>query len=207
MKLNTIKKNMCALFMTMTVAATGYAAEEPLDELLDAVRLKNPLEINRILDERPEIINSRKACHDNQTQSPLEVALNDLSLRGVLFDFKGGKGNFTDCYIAELLIQRGADVNQENPVQGSLLCIAVSENSLDVARLLLANGADMDSTDRWGTKAYDLAKTPEMRVLFKKEELWRKRIDAVWMASDYAPPNVLNHVSEDVARWIISMLR
>ena len=39
---------------------------------------------------------------------------------------------------------------------------------------------------------------------FTKHVTWYKRLLPLWMSSDYAPPNLLNLIPEDVSRYIIS---
>jgi hypothetical protein len=70
----------------------------------------------------------------------------------------------------------------------------------------LING-QFDISSGYLKRAFDCAQNEETKRVIKSEALWRKRVPAVWMASDFASPNVLNQVPEDVARWIISMLR
>ena len=153
--------------MTMTVAATGYAA-------------------------------------DNAPDARGFISLDRA--RGTYRLYDGCiSGNLAE---AELAIMDGADVNNQGPTTGyTLLHYVSSRGQLDMCQLLITRGADLTLRTATGETALDLARTPEMRALLKKEELWMKQILPLWMASDDAPSNLLRSIPQDAARTIISMLR
>lgn len=106
--------------------------------------------------------------------------------------------------VIELLLEHGADIDKQNQDGQTPLHIATETEYVCNVEYLLAKGANMTLTDSNGRKAYDLATTPEMKALFQKEKPLRERRLALWMGSDYAPPNLFRKIPPDVARWIIS---
>jgi len=74
----------------------------------------------------------------------------NTALMGVCF-----KG-FTD--IAQLLIEKGANINESNSMGSTCLIYAVTFKHFEIAKLLLANGADTSIKDGRGNTALDHAK-------------------------------------------------
>jgi ankyrin repeat protein len=256
MNVNNIKKNMCALFLAMSVSATAYAADAP--ELSDQsiIEAQNRLSIacqNGHMEDvisaigAGAVVNARDYCgwtplhftsccgHLSECQYLIEqgadVNATDNAGRTPL--------HFTSCYghlpICEYLIANGADVYAKDddgytPLHdasryGHLgvceyligrgvtvdvrdhdawtpLIYASCYGHLPICEYLIANGADVNVQDNDGRTAYNLATEPEIKTLFEQEKRWQKRRIALWMASDYAPPNLLKSIPEDVARYI-----
>jgi hypothetical protein len=213
----------------MTVAATGFAAESRADQFMSAVLRNDFTSMTAVLRQNPEVIDkhvsvafsSREwAVSRRSVAYPLQAAIlcADISVVRFLLD-SGADVNLLSAYeqsplheaykrpeIAALLLDRGARINHQNRFGWTALHSAAENGFLDTARLFVQREADLELRTSKGETALDLAKTPKMKELLTKEKFWRKRIDAVWMASDYASPNLLKSVPEDVARYIIGYI-
>jgi len=75
--------------------------------------------------------------------------------------------------IAKFLIDRGADVNAKANGGRTPLHEAVLNNATEVAKLLLDKGADVEAKNVYGNTPLDLARSDEMKDLFKK---YKKRL-------------------------------
>jgi ankyrin repeat protein len=84
------------------------------------------------------------------------------------------------------------------------LHLASRYGHLPICRYLIENGADLKLADSKFRTALSLAATDDIKTIFKNEELWWNRILALWLASEHAPPNLLQRMPGDVARYIIS---
>ena len=67
--------------------------------------------------------------------------------------------------IAELLIQRGADVNMLDERGKTPLMFAVQNNAYECARLLVLNGANVNHSDDKGNKALKIAEKEMKKVI------------------------------------------
>ena len=75
--------------------------------------------------------------------------------------------------LTKLLIDNGADVNAKNNSGNTpLMLIATqyttSQNKIGIAKLLIERGADIYIKDNSGKAVFDIAKTEEMKAVFKK---------------------------------------
>ena len=80
-----------------------------------------------------------------------------------------------------------------------LFCNACVTHDIKLARLFVSThptlfGIEFDALEGKITSFFDHS---------QKERLWHLRRQSVWMASDEAPPNLLQQIPEDVSRWII----
>lgn len=73
-------------------------------------------------------------------------------------------GRFANALLA------GADLNRDNAQGVSPLTRAVQRHRIDMARQLLAAGADANHEDRWGRRADQFAGSAEMRLLIQAHQ-------------------------------------
>jgi hypothetical protein len=221
MNLNNIKKNMCALFVAMTAAATSYAAQDPhmpwyISDMSAGTR---PIYAAALTNNTESAANILAATPE---MARVSVNLDDVDPFWTPLCEAARSGS---TQVAELLIQNGADARD-----GRALFMAAENGHLDTLQLLLGLESDMDKgylliggareghvhvveflingqfdiSSDYLKRAFNCAENEETKRVIKSEALRRKRGPAVWMASNFASPNVLNHVPEDVARWITS---
>ena len=60
--------------------------------------------------------------------------------------------------IAEILIEKGANVNERSATYATCLIYAATLNRQEIAKLLIAHGADIELKDARGNSALDYAK-------------------------------------------------
>ena len=81
---------------------------------------------------------------------PAKDASGNTALMGVCF-----KG-YTN--LAQKLIEKGANVNERNPMGATCLIYAVTLNREEIAKLLVAHGAAIEPKDARGNSALDHAR-------------------------------------------------
>jgi ankyrin repeat protein len=226
MNVNTIKNNISALFVAMTVAATGCCAQDTITD--------TPAPKARAMSNQERLFNACTSGNLDEARSAIESGAKVNPRRGSsLLLHAACKARSVE--VCQLLITHGVDVHAKTAFGVQALHAACEAGSAEVCQLLITHGADVDARDSFESTplhysikhqevirvliqnkanctlrnsghvtAYDQA-SPEMKDIIKKEIFWRERGLSVWMASDYAPPNLLKSIPEDVARYITSM--
>lgn len=79
--------------------------------------------------------------------------------------------------IVNLLLDYGADINQQDAERETPLHHAVRGNSIDVTKLLMLRGADYKLQNKCGNTAYDLAKYLKFQRIMIKLAFSIKKIE------------------------------
>ena len=69
--------------------------------------------------------------------------------------------------IVKLLVERGAEVNYQNPDGTTAMMLAASNGQAAVVKLLIEKGANTSLIDKWGKNAYAHATTHEIRYIIR----------------------------------------
>jgi ankyrin repeat protein len=110
----------------------------------------------------------RKKCDDDIIDLLLEngADLNDFDNEGVsVFDFAV---MYNNGRIVDMLLEQGADVNRtQRRSRFTLLMGAVCYGRTDIAKKLLAAGADKEAEDDHGLKARDYARKMQKKAMME----------------------------------------
>lgn len=146
-------------FASSTSAQSTWKSAWP--PLHTAVNQGNLAEVRRLLEERVDV-NARAALG----KTPLFFALSPH--RACLAGPCQIASGLSDDYrvIVALLIEHGANVNEKNDSGGTALMSAAACNAVDIAELLIDNGADMDIREHQYT-ALEMAayRGPDVAIL------------------------------------------
>jgi len=145
---------------------------EPFPDLavFQAVRKNQPSRLKSICKQSRSAVNARSPDVNSQQETPLHNAaeLGRNECAAILIEY-GADVNATDARgltplhltaslaIAQQLIERKADINAESLAGATPLHLAAGNGSLDLVKLLLANGAALDKKDKEGRTAMKIA--------------------------------------------------
>lgn len=129
MSVNIVRWLVCTLLVLAGTQA--YAQVELRDQLSKAIRKADPVAVRALLD-----AGASASARDSHGFAPLVTAV----LVGAR-DEKAGAA----LEMAKILLDAGADINQEGPSGNAPLAVACSQtNSPDIVAFLIAHGADLN---------------------------------------------------------------
>ncbi len=140
-----MEKKVLILGLVLLIGFSGFSifAESSDDLLLTAIKERNVTEVKRAIEEGADV---NAKGYDAMTPLMKTVGLTH------------GTGGSVE--IAELLIEKGADIYARDGIGDTVLMWAAGGNSVEIAKLLIAKGVDVNATDKIGT-------TPLMWAAYK----------------------------------------